>query len=45
MNRKQQQFFIWCQIIMIIANKEHVTHTGLKIIRNMRETMRHVGGK
>nr|QCQ69122.1 LAGLIDADG endonuclease [Powellomyces hirtus] len=40
MNRKQQSFIIWCQVVSMIEKKEHLTKTGLEKIRLMRENMR-----
>jgi len=40
MNRKQKQFFLWCQIVDKIEKGEHLTNEGLLIIRNMRDNKR-----
>ena len=40
MNRKQKEFIIWCQIVNMIKNKEHLTIEGLLKIRTMRENKR-----
>jgi hypothetical protein len=40
MNRKQQEFIIWCDIINMIENGEHLTEEGLDKIRKMRIKMR-----
>lgn len=39
-NRKQKEFVIWCEIIIMIQNKEHLTVEGLIKIRQMRVEMR-----
>ncbi len=40
MNQKERSFKIWCDIIKMIENKEHLTQKGLNNIRIMRESMR-----
>lgn len=39
-NRKQKEFIIWCQIVNMIENREHLTDKGLLKIRSMRDNMR-----
>jgi hypothetical protein len=40
MNIKQKRFIIWCEIVNMIKNKEHITEKGLQKIRDMRDNMR-----
>jgi len=40
MNRKQKEFIIWCRIVNMIQNKEHITKEGLLKIRTLRENKR-----
>lgn len=44
MNRKQQEFIIWSNIVTMIENGEHKTNIGLKKIRIMRENIRQSRG-
>lgn len=39
-NIKQHNFIIWCQIVTMIENGDHLTNDGLEQIRFMRENMR-----
>ncbi len=39
MNKKQQDFIIWCKIVTMIEKGEHQTNDGLNKIREMREKM------
>ena len=39
MNKKQEDFQIWCKIVIMIEKGEHNTEKGLNEIREMRENM------
>jgi hypothetical protein len=39
MNKKQEDFKIWCKIVIMIEKGEHNTEKGLNEIREMRENM------
>jgi hypothetical protein len=40
MNRKKKEFIIWCEMVNMLENKEHLTEEGLSKIRTMRNIMR-----
>ena len=41
-NRKKLEFIIWCEIITMMENKEHLTDIGLIKIRYLRNKLRQV---
>jgi hypothetical protein len=42
MNKKEESFKIWCEVIKMIDKKEHLTQEGFNLILQMRESMRQI---
>jgi hypothetical protein len=40
MNNKQKSFEIWCEVVEMIKNKEHLSLVGLQKIKFLRIQMR-----
>lgn len=40
MNRKGSEFILWCKVVEMIKNKEHLTISGLAAIRSIRNNIR-----